>query len=487
MHEHRRYARACRIAVIGLVVSVAATMLTATAALGAPPTLSGPDAISTVVNQPITPATYVAGGAAPVTWSSDALPPDLTLSSTGVLSGTPTAVGTSTFTIRATNADGTASITVTLTVADAAVIAPPVVGDDEPSIVAVSPHRVFDSRGTERLAADGLVTVALTGAGGVPNDAKAVVVNLTADAAAGWGFVTVWPHGEARPDTSNLNVDHDGQTVANAAIVAVGPGGSVDVFTSTGLDLIVDVTGYVPADAAYTPIAPHRVLDARAGRALAAGSTVTLDVGAVPGAPAGVAAVAVNLTAVDAAGWGYLTAGPGGAARPVASNLNVTRAGQTAAASAIVPVSADGTVDVYTSSAAGVLVDVTGFFVGDDGLAPLLPTRVLSTRRGDHIGYSGKTPAAGATITLPVSAMPGVPADARTLVLSVTATDARGAGFVTVHPGGTDRPDASNLNVECGGQTVANAVVVPVGSDGTIRLYTSASTDLLVDVFGWAP
>jgi hypothetical protein len=56
-------------------------------------------------------ATYQAilsshGGTAPITWSlaSGTLPPGLTLSSAGVISGTPTATGSATFTVRATDA-----------------------------------------------------------------------------------------------------------------------------------------------------------------------------------------------------------------------------------------------------------------------------------------------------------------------------------------------------------------------------------------------
>lgn len=63
--------------------------------------------------------TYTAIGTAPITWSvvSGSLPAGLTLAAnTGVLSGTPTAAGTSSFTVQAQNAVGTATQAATLIV-----------------------------------------------------------------------------------------------------------------------------------------------------------------------------------------------------------------------------------------------------------------------------------------------------------------------------------------------------------------------------------
>lgn len=65
-----------------------------------------PDAEEDIAMDSVTFA--VTGGIAPYTWAvaSGTLPPGLTLSSGGVLSGTPTTVGTSTFTVEAEDANG---------------------------------------------------------------------------------------------------------------------------------------------------------------------------------------------------------------------------------------------------------------------------------------------------------------------------------------------------------------------------------------------
>jgi hypothetical protein len=67
----------------------------------------------------------------------------------------------------------------------------------------------------------------------------------------------------------------------------------------------------------------------------------------------------------------------------------------------------------------------------------------------------------------------------------VTATQPPGPSFVTVWPTGIARPTTSNLNVDAAGQTVANQVIVPIGTDRSVSLFTLESTDLIVDVAGW--
>src|SRR6476660_9615424 len=56
------------------------------------------------------------------------------------------------------------------------------------------------------------------GAAGVPADATAVVVNVTATQ-TGTGFWTAYPLGPQRPNASNLNIDRPGETRAGQAIV----------------------------------------------------------------------------------------------------------------------------------------------------------------------------------------------------------------------------------------------------------------------------
>jgi hypothetical protein len=85
-----------------------------------------------------------------------------------------------------------------------------------------------------------------------------------------------------------------------------------------------------------------------------------------------------------------------------------------------------------------------------------------------------------------VAGKAGVPIDAVGAVVHVTVTRPARAGYVTVFPCTAMVPDASNLNFAAGAD-VANTVLAPLSSDGTICVVTSAVTDVVVDVFGYVP
>jgi hypothetical protein len=154
-----------------------------------------------------------------------------------------------------------------------------------------------------------------------------------------------------------------------------------------------------------------------------------------------------------------------------------------------VPIGAGGKVSFYTLSGTHLIADLAGYYTESTGFTPLSPARILDTRPGpDQNGYTGDKPGAGATVSLVVAGRGGVPATgAGAVVLNVTATEASAPGFITVWPGQTDRPNSSVLNLTYAGETRPNAVLVPIGADGTVNLYTLSGTHLVVDVAGWFP
>ncbi len=241
-------------------------------------------------------------------------------------------------------------------------------------VVPTAPTRVLDTRqGIGALAAGGSIVVDL--AGQVPSGTAAAILNVTATNTTLAGFVTAWPAGLARPLASNLNVEGAGQTIANLVMVPLSPDGKLALFSQSPLDLVADLEGYVtgpgaPAstDGLFTPLVPTRVLDTRQNDPLprlGAGSPATLPLTGRGGLPAtGVAAVLMNVTATAAAGPGFVTVFPGGGSLPLASNLNVSGAGQTIPNLVLGSLGPTGSVGLYSQSGTDLVVDVAGWFSG---------------------------------------------------------------------------------------------------------------------------
>ena len=121
------------------------------------------------------------------------------------------------------------------------------------------------------------------------------------------------------------------------------------------------------------------------------------------------------------------------------------------------------------------------------GYTSLDPARLLDTRIDgstiDGSFHTGVKVAAGGEVALQVTGRGGVPGNASAAVLNVTVTDPEAAGFVTVYPCGTPRPNASNLNYVTG-STVPNNVIVKVGAGGTVCLFSLQATNLIADING---
>jgi 5'-nucleotidase len=207
-------------------------------------------------------------------------------------------------------------------------------------------------------------------------------------------------------------------------------------------------------------------------------------VGGVPAA--GVAAVAINVTATNADRAAFVTVYPCGTRRQV-SVLNIA-AGETVAATTIAPVSATGTVCLFANSPVDLVADVTGWFATGSSFRALDPQRLFDTRGGqspDALSNVAKAKVGPTNVLeVKVTGLGGVPASGVSAVsLNVTATDAAGTAFVTVFPCGA-RNLVSNLNV-VPGDISSNSVTVPVSATGTVCFFANAPVDLLADVNGW--
>ncbi len=372
---------------------------------------------------------------------------------------------------------------------------------------AYGPTRIMDTRdgtglfgSTAKLTSAAPVALRVAGVGGIPSNATAVAINLTLTNATGYGNVAATPYG-APNTTSNLNYSA-GQTVPNMVIVPIASNGYVQ-FQKQGpgqVDLIADATGYFTQSSAdgFTAVDPYRALDTRNGTGstggqLTAGNPIRLKVAGVGTIPAGVHAVAVNLTLTDSSGYGNVAAGPAGFTSTT-SNLNYST-GNTIANAAIVPVDANGYIDLVKQGPGGVsmILDVNGYFSHDGTSAylPATPTRVYDTRTLGAVGRLG--PLSVRKVPLARNSDGSVDTAVTAFVTNSTVTNTTGTfGYLAVFPdnnpsGAPIVPNVSTLNVTGPNQTVPNLTFARPGTGANVDYYNgipNGSLDLIVDEFG---
>lgn len=357
----------------------------------------------------------------------------------------------------------------------------------------VTPSRQFDTRdGTGgvpvgKVPGGTALEFTVTGVNGIPAGVAAVSLNVTIANPESDGYATAYPCATPPGPASNLNFV-TGQTVANAVVAPVDAAGKVCFFTTATTNIISDVSGWFRPASGLTTFTPAREFDTRNGTGgvpvgkLAGGSTLTFKVTGVNGVPAGgVSAVALNVTVAEPDGEGLINVFPCGA-QPLTSSLNYV-AEQTVPNLVIAPVSPQGTVCFATTTTTHLLADVSGWFASGSDHHALNPTRVFDTRNGLGNVWAGPL-TAGGTITVDITGRNGVPTSGvGAVVLNVTTTNPWAEGYVTVFPCG-DLPLTSSVNY-VPGRNIPNAVIAPVGPDGTVCFYSPVATDLVVDVSGW--
>jgi hypothetical protein len=306
---------------------------------------------------------------------------------------------------------------------------------------------------------------------------------------------------------SGTQVTNNRISFGDGTSVDLGPGTTADHLfagpgTYTATLAQTDIVGRVSTATTqatvgdeYLPVAggPIRVTDTRGHGQIPAHGTLTVDSHTMQTALAGVDAVVLGVTAVNAKANGYIGVYPHGN-RGSTSNLNFA-AGQVVANQVTVPPSpsgVDGMVDFFNGSGQPVdlLVDVYGFQThGESGntfgntYGPHAPQRILDTRSG--LGVPRAPVPGRGSVTVAVAGTNGVPADATSVLLNVTATHTNGAGYLTAYGHGSSRPNTSNSNWSAG-QTVATLVKVPL-TDGRVVLYNGSggTADFVADLVGY--
>jgi hypothetical protein len=92
---------------------------------------------------------------------------------------------------------------------------------------------------------------------------------------------------------------------------------------------------------------------------------------------------------------------------------------------------------------------------------------------------------AGSTRSFPVpSSSCGVPATAQAYSLNMTVEPPGSLFYLTVWPTGQSMPGVSTLN-DLSGAILANAAIVPAGSNGAISVFVSDTTNVIIDINGY--
>ncbi len=236
-----------------------------------------------------------------------------------------------------------------------------------------------------------------------------------------------------------------------------------------------------PASAVYTRVSPQHI---------------RVQVKDRSGVPSSATAVVLTVTAVNWNEPNWVTVYPTGTTLPTVSNLNMVRdPGEVTANLVTVKVGTGNSVDLYQRRPCDVIVDLLGYYapvssaVRGGRFIPLeTAARALDTRLPGGIGYAANNSFTWADLT-----DYGVPADASSVVINLTATECTGLGHFTALPATADQttqPTTSSLNVTYSGDTRAASVIVPVVTDpGTgrrwIKIFTKTAAKLIVDVNGY--
>ena len=413
------------------------------------------------------------GGTGTVIWTNPGggLPGGLTLNSgSGVLSGIPTAQGTFNFTIRVTDAANCTGEQAYVLVINAmpcpTITVNPSTSALTPGTVGVAYNQTFTQTG-----GNGAITWS-TAAGNLPGG-----LSLN----AGTGLLNGVPTLNGTASFTIRATDANGCVGERAYTLTINA-------ASNGLQF-------------FPLAAPVRLLDTRAGQAACsqpgapiAGQTSRTQPGRnFCGIPANAQALTGNVTTVNSGG-GFLTLYPSDAAQPTVASVNY---GVNEIINNVftVGLGADGAFKLFAFNTTDVVVDVTGYYAppatGGLYFHPLpKPIRLLETRAGQTGCTTPGTPIqagdAGTRTQQARVSCDGVtiPSAALAIVGNATTVGPQGVGFLTLFPGNATRPLVASSNYNAG-QIVNGPFSVGLAANGEFKIFTFATTELVVDVLGY--
>ncbi len=326
-------------------------------------------------------------------------------------------------------------------------------------------------------------------------------VNVTASSGCSWSV--------ANP--SNFITVTGGASGTGSGVVSytvpanLGTSRTGDLVIASHLFSVTQAGQTTTAGMAFFPLTPCRIADTRSvggsGKTgpfgppyLAGGAARSFPIPAsFCNVPAAAEAYSLNFTVVPHETLHYLSVWPAGESMPLVSTLNATE-GQILANAAIVPVGTDSAISVFASDATDLIIDINGYFApptAPQALAfyPTTPCRAVDTRTVGGSGLSGAFGppelAAGSTRSFPLpSSSCAIPPVAQAYSLNMTVVPPGPMSYLTTWPTGQPIPGVSTLN-DLSGATLANAAIVPAGTNGAVDVFVDGATNLIIDTNGY--
>jgi len=152
------------------------------------------------------------------------------------------------------------------------------------------------------------------------------------------------------------------------------------------------------------------------------------------------------------------------------------------------------TVPTYQRSASSGGITTMADVTPGIGFVGFAPCRLVDTRTTTipnfPAGYGPPALAQGAPRNFDLNSdpkCPGISDGVGAYSLNVTVTNTLGPGFILIYPQGGAQPTVSTVNYVAG-QTVANAAIVPAGTNGGVTVIAGVSgTNLIIDINGYFP
>ena len=417
------------------------------------------------------PATQLmaSGGASPYnfTLQSGSLPTGMNLSPSGLLDGTPTVFGSFNFTIRATDNTmscfGDQPYTLTINQPCPTIMVTPATMPNGTVGVAYPAQNLNASGGTGPYVFN-------VSAGSLPNGLDLIggVVSGNPTISGTFNFTI------KATDANNCM-----GTQAYSVTIAPAP--------TSGLQF-------------YPLATPVRLLDTRVGAsgcftpgAKIPGGTSRTQAGAnTCGIPAAAKAITGNITTVDSGG-GYLTIYPSDVTQPNAANSNYNPNEILNNVFTVGLGAADGAFKIFVTSNTDVVVDITGYYAppatGGLYFHPLpKPIRLLETRASQPGCFTPNAPLPGNADTTQqgTTTCDGVtiPAAAKALVGNATTVSPVAGGYLTLYPADVSRPFVASGNYDLN-EILNSPFTVGLSASGQFKIFTTATTELVIDVLGY--